>query len=47
MNLTNEELSVILNTLDDVESMWGLEPEELELKEKIENYFTERGVENE
>lgn len=39
MELSAYELSTILNTLDDVESMWGLEPEELELKEKIERWF--------
>ena len=39
MNLTNAELNVILCTLDDVENMWGLEPDELELKEKIERWF--------
>lgn len=39
MKLTKEEIDVIMCMLDDVESMWGLEPEELELKEKIERWF--------
>jgi hypothetical protein len=36
MELTKEEIDVILNILEDAESMWGLEPEERELKEKLE-----------
>jgi len=42
MNLTKHELNVILNMLDDIESMWGLNPEELELKEDIEKWFEEK-----
>lgn len=39
MELTREDIDVIMNTLDDVDSMWGLDPEELELKEKIERWL--------
>lgn len=39
MELTREEIDVIINMLDDIDSMWGLRPEELELAEKIERWF--------
>jgi hypothetical protein len=39
MELTREDIDVIMNMLDDVDRIWGLEPEELELKEKIERWF--------
>ena len=39
MNLTKSDLDVILCMLDDIEGTWGLKPEELELKEKIERWF--------
>lgn len=40
MILTNEELDVIICMLNDIDNTWGLKPEELELKEKIERYQT-------
>lgn len=36
MTLTKEEIDVIMCMLNDIEGMWGLKPEELELKEKLE-----------
>ena len=36
MELTKEEIDVIMCMLDDIETMYGLKPEELELKEKLE-----------
>lgn len=35
MNLTKNEIDVILNMLEDIDSMWGMKPEELELYEKL------------
>jgi hypothetical protein len=42
MELTKKEIDVIMCMLNDIELMYGLKPEELELKEKLE-----RGDENE
>lgn len=39
MNLTRHDLDVIMDMLDDIDRIWGLEPKELELKEKIERWF--------
>jgi hypothetical protein len=39
MELTREEIDVIMCMLDDIEGTWGLNPEELKLKEKIERWF--------
>jgi hypothetical protein len=39
MELTKEEIDVIMCMLNDIELMYGLKPEELELKEKIERWF--------
>ena len=41
MNLTDKDLNVIINMLIDIDSTWGLEPEELELKEKIERWIVD------
>jgi hypothetical protein len=41
MNLTKEEIDVIMCMLNDIELMYGLKPEELELKEKLERWMTE------
>lgn len=41
MELTKQDMDVIMNMLDDIESKWGLYPKELELKEKIERWFNE------
>ena len=45
MNLTDKDLNVIINMLTDIDSTWGLEPEEIELKEKIERW-SENGENN-
>ena len=39
MELTKQDMNVILNMLIDIDSTWGLEPEELELEEKIERWL--------
>lgn len=39
MELTKEEIDVIICMLTDIDNTWGLKPEELELKEKIERWF--------
>ncbi len=36
MNLTKQDIDVIMNMLKDIDLTWGLKPEELELKEKLE-----------
>ena len=41
MELTNKDIDVIINMLDDIEQKWGLYPEEFELKEKLERWMTE------
>lgn len=41
MELTKQDMNVILNMLIDIDSTWSLEPEELELKEKIERWFAD------
>lgn len=38
MKLTKSDIDVIICMLEDIYSMWGLKPEELELKEKIERW---------
>ena len=45
MELTKQDIDVIINMLDDIEQKWGLYPEELELKEKLERWF-ENGQNN-
>lgn len=42
MTLTKEEIDVIMCMLNDIETMWGLKPEERNLYEKLT-----RGDENE
>ena len=42
MNLTKSDIDVIICMLDDIDSMWGLKPEELELREKIEEWQNEK-----
>lgn len=42
MNLTKDEIDVIICLLDDMDIISGLKPEELELKEKIEKWFEEK-----
>ena len=39
MELTRKDIDVIMDMLDDIDRTWGLKPEELELKEKIERWF--------
>ena len=41
MELTNEEVDVIFCLLDDIDNIFGLKPEELELKEKIKRWLSE------
>jgi hypothetical protein len=41
MELTKSDLDVIICMLDDIDTMWGMKPEELELKEKIERWLNE------
>lgn len=41
MNLTNEEVDLILCMLDAIEDEWGLSSWELELKEKIERWIAD------
>lgn len=40
MKLTNKDIDVIICMLDDIDDEWGLKPEELELKEKLERWIT-------
>ena len=35
MHLTKDEIEVIIEMLEDIDSMWGMKPEERELYEKI------------
>lgn len=35
MNFTKDEIEVILEMLQDIDSMWGMKPEERELYEKL------------
>ena len=42
MELTKKDLDVIIDMLIDIDATWGLEPKELELKEKIERWFADR-----
>lgn len=35
MNLTEDEICVVLCMLQDIDSMWGMKPEERELYEKL------------
>lgn len=41
MELTKSDIDVIICMLDDIDDTWGLKPEELELKEKLERWATE------
>lgn len=41
MNLTKSDFDVIICMLDDIDMMWGLKPEEFELKEKIERWIAD------
>lgn len=38
MELTKQDIDVIICMLNDIDNTWGLKPEELELKEKIERW---------
>jgi hypothetical protein len=40
MELTNKDIDVIIDMLDDIDDEFGLKPEELELKEKLERWVT-------
>ena len=41
MELTKQDMNVIMNMLNDIDLTWGLEPKELELKEKIERWIAD------
>lgn len=41
MELTNKDIDVIIDMLDDIDDEFGLKPEELELKEKLEKWLAE------
>ena len=41
MKLTNKDIDVIICILDDIDDEWGLKPEELELKEKLERWIAD------
>lgn len=41
MELTKQDIDVIMNMLDDIEQKWGLYSEELELKEKLERWLAD------
>jgi len=41
MELTKQDIDVIINMLKDMNDMCVLRPEELELKEKLERWATE------
>ena len=41
MELTNKDIDVIICMLDDIDDEFGLNPEELELKEKLERWITD------
>ena len=45
MELTNKDINVIIDMLDAIDDEWGLNPKELELKEKIERW-SENGENN-
>ena len=38
MELTKQDIDVIIGMLTDIDDTWGLKPEELELKEKLERW---------
>ena len=40
MDLTNKDIDVIICMLTDIDNTWGLKPEELELKEKLERWLS-------
>lgn len=39
MEMTKQDIDVIICMLDDINNTWGLKPEELELKEKLERWL--------
>ena len=41
MELTNKDIDVIIDMLDDIDDEFGLKPEELELKEKLERWLAD------
>ena len=41
MELTKQDMNVIMNMLNDIDLTWGLTPEELKLKEKIERWIAD------
>lgn len=41
MELTNKDIDVIICMLDDIDDEFGLKPEELELKERLERWVDE------
>ena len=41
MKLTIKDIDVIICMLTDIDNTWGLKPEELELKEKLERWIAD------
>ena len=41
MELTKQDMNVIICMLDAIDDEWGLNPKELELKEKLERWSDE------
>ena len=41
MELTKQDIDVIICMLTDIDDTWGLKPEELEFKEKIERWIAD------
>ena len=41
MELTKQDIDVIICMLTDIDNTWGLKPEELELKEKLERWIVD------
>ncbi len=41
MELTKQDIDVIICMLTDIDDTWGLKPEELELKEKLERWIAD------
>ena len=41
MNLTKQDIDIIICMLTDIDNTWGLKPEELKLKEKLERWITD------
>ena len=41
MELTKQDIDVIICMLTDIDNTWGLKPEELELKERLERWIVD------